>query len=94
MNNKFGICRGMSLELPSTLVYDYPTAAAISEMIIRQLATRPQGSGSPSRNFAASNTAPALSENVASQGMAVTRALLILSFGRGGRGAKDALCED
>ncbi len=57
----------MDLELPPTLVYDYPTAAAISEMILRKLPARPLLSEMSARE-AKPNIAVGLPENVAPQG--------------------------
>ena len=87
-------CRTLSLELPSTLVYDYPTVAAITEMIVKQLPARPQPRQSESRDLLPSNAAT-LPENVAPQGIAAVHhsAMIILLtsghlFGNDGQTAR------
>lgn len=59
------LCRAIEVEVPTTLVYDYPTIAAISEMIIRQLPATPESSKMLARQQ--STHAAIQSENVAPQ---------------------------
>ena len=64
------LCRAIEVVVPTTLVYDYPTIAAISEMIIRQLPARPEASERVARQQSAhaiiqsANVAPQAGETL------------------------------